>query len=160
MNKLDHDLLLLSRIQGRIFELSLSNEESSPVFIRRFMNSDVADRMDRGFFLNTSQSETQVIEEINEQYGPSNFGQEKYTKDELYWIGYVYRYWAYIYKMSSSQIYRIAPASKMRQVYPVYHSLDPANAAERIMEAEGYTPLLSDEDKNRKLEELIRQMYQ
>ena len=159
MNKIDQDCLLLSRMQGRIFELSLFNEESSPVFIRRFMNSDAAERMDRGFFLNTSQSELQVIDEINEQYGPSSFGQEKYTKDELYWIGYTYRHWAYVYKVSSAQIYRIAPASEMRQVYPVYHSLDPADAAERIMEAKGYTPLLSDEDKNRKLEDLIRQIY-
>ena len=159
MNKLDHDLLLLSRMQGRIFELSLSDKESSPVFIRRFMNSDVAGRMDRGFFLNTSQSERQVINEINEQYGYGDFGQEKYTEDELYWIGYVYRYWAYFYGMSSSVIYRIAPASKMRQVYPAYHSLDPAMAAERIMEAAGYKPLSSDEEKNKKLQEMIRQMY-
>ena len=68
MNKMDHDGLIMCRMQGRMFELSLNEEGSSAVFIRRFMNSSLAKRMDRLAFLNTAQSELQALAEIKEEY--------------------------------------------------------------------------------------------
>ena len=155
MNKPDYDGLLLSRIQGNIFESSLNEECSSPVFIRRFMNSDVAYRMDKGFFLCTAQSKLQVLDEIDEQYGKSAYGKDKYSDEEMYWIGYIYRYWAEMYKMRSDVIYHICNGREMKNYYDIYHSLDPAKAIERIMEAKNYIPCVTKEDKNNKLKKLI-----
>ena len=61
----------------------------------------------------------------------------KYTRNEMYWIGYVYRYFALAYDFSSSQIYRIVKPQELRNVFLPYHTMDPAQAIERILEAKG-----------------------
>ncbi len=157
MNEMDYDGLLMCRMQGRIFELSLNSEESSPVFIRRYMNSNPALLMDKNWFLNSSQSEWQVLEEIEETYGKSSFGKEKFSLDEMYWIGYVYRFWAYTFDMKSSEIYKICNGNEMRNVYLPYHTMDPLNAIERIMEAKGYIPITGVEEKTDYARKLIEE---
>ena len=61
----------------------------------------------------------------------------KYSEPEMYWIGYIYRYWAYTSAKTSKQIYRIIKPKELRDLYYPYHSLDPAQAIERILEAKG-----------------------
>ena len=47
MRKIDKDGLLLCDIQAKAFELSATTmETSSEIFIRRFMNSEVAKQLD------------------------------------------------------------------------------------------------------------------
>ena len=58
----------------------------------------------------------------------------EYSPDEMHWIGYLYRYWAYFSGMSSKQIYKIVKPGKLKQLYYPYHSLDPMQAIERIKE--------------------------
>lgn len=74
---------------------------------------------------------------LNEEYGVSSYGSVKYTRNEMYWIGYVYRYFALAYDFSSSQIYRIVKPLELRNVFLPYHTMDPAQAIERILEAKG-----------------------
>ncbi len=52
MREIDHDGLMLCNIQGEMFRKSAERAScSSPIFIRRFMNSNVAKRMDATSFL-------------------------------------------------------------------------------------------------------------
>ena len=47
MKKIDNDGLLLCEMQAKAFELSgIEQNTSSAVFIRRFMNSNVAEQLD------------------------------------------------------------------------------------------------------------------
>ncbi|MBR4469947.1 MAG: antitoxin [Erysipelotrichaceae bacterium] len=147
MREMDRDGLIMCRMQGRAFEKSLEEENSSPVFIRRFMNSNLARRMDKNYFLNTNQSETQMVEEINEDY-PRKIGSMKFDKEEMYWIGYLYRYWAYIWNISSKEIYRICDGNDMRRHYHYFHSLAPEKAIEKLMEEKHYQPVCTDEEKH------------
>ncbi|MBR4470524.1 MAG: antitoxin [Erysipelotrichaceae bacterium] len=149
MNKMDYDGLLMCRMQGRIFELSLEEENDSEFFIRNYMNSNPALLMDKNWFLNSSQLEWQVLEEIEETYGKNNFGKEKFSLDEMYWIGYVYRFWAYTFDMKSSEIYKMCNGNEMRNIYLPYHTMDPLNAIERIMEAKEYTPIIKTIEKEK-----------
>ena len=55
----------------------------------------------------------------------------------MHWIGYIYRYWAYTYEKSSKQLFKYIKSEKLRNLYFPYHSLDPAQAIERILEAKG-----------------------
>ena len=71
------------------------------------------------------------------QYGPTSYGKERYGREELYWLGYLYRYWAYTYEKSSKQVYKQMKAKELRKLYYPYHSLDPAQAIERILESNG-----------------------
>ena len=90
----------------------------------------------RGFMLGASDA-LNILDEVDEQYGPTSYGKERYGREELYWLGYLYRYWAYTYEISSKQVYRQMKAADLRKLYYPYHSLDPAQAIERILESGG-----------------------
>ena len=50
-------------------------------------------------------------------------------------MGYIYRYWAYTYEITTKEIYKIIKAKELRSLYFPYHSLDPKVAIERILES-------------------------
>lgn len=135
---MDENGLRLCDMQAKIFAGTLKYTEcSSAVFIRRFMLSEFARRMDSGSVLYETITETDVYSEIEAEYGKTSYGCENYSYDELYWIGYIYRYWCYIYATDSKKVYRIILPKELRKLYFPYHSLDPENAIERILEAKG-----------------------
>ena len=55
----------------------------------------------------------------------------------MYWIGYIYRYFASTYEMSSAGVYKIVKPKELRGLFLPYHTMDPAGAIERILEAKG-----------------------
>lgn len=135
MKKMDSLGLKMCNYQATLFERSkYSADCSSKIFIRRFMNSKLAKRMDDVGFMFDSLDIPDAIKELEAQYGASSYGVEKFNEEELYWIGYIYRYWAYITGKSSKQIYKIIKPEQLRKLYFPYHSLDPFQAIERIME--------------------------
>lgn len=155
MRKIDEIGLKLCKIQAEVFAASPSETNcSSLIFIRRFMNSQVAQRMDSGGFLFESCETKQIFEEIDEAFGRSSYGKEKYSEVELYWIGYLYRYWSYTYQKTSKQVYRFIKPKVLRGLYYPYHSLDPAQAIERILEAKG----ASDEDFTERGVKILREI--
>ena len=136
MRKIDEIGLKLCKMQAEVFSVSVKETNcSSPIFMRRFMNSQVAQRMDLGGFLFEACDVNQIFQEIETEFGESSYGKEKYSEAELYWIGYVYRYWSYTYQKTSKQIYKLVKPKELRDLYYPYHSLDPAQAIERILEA-------------------------
>lgn len=136
MKKIDKDGLLLCELQAKIFEMSIdATEVSSEIFIRRFMNSQISKSIDSCEILQTNMQANDILERIEEQYGKSNYGSKRYTKNELYWIGYIYRYFSYTYEKSSVQIYKIVKPKELRALFLPYHTLDPSQAIERILEA-------------------------
>ena len=118
------------------------------------MNSQVAQRMDTGGFIFEACDTNMVIDEINAEFGISSYGKEKYYEQELYWIGYIYRYWCYTYQQTSKQVYKIAKPKELRDLYYPYHSLDPSQAIERILEAKG----ISEEDLTARGVEIMRRI--
>lgn len=138
MKEFDEYGLKLCKYQAGVFSLSREKVEcSSPVFLRRFMYSDVARRMDGQGFLFEAISPEGVIEEINQQFGVSDYGKVKYGNEELYWIGYLYRYWCYTREISSKKVYSVIKPAELKKLYYPYHSLDPSQVIERIREAKG-----------------------
>ena len=138
MKKVDNDGYILCVLQASVLENSVERiHSSSPIFIRRFMNSKVAKRLDNTSILETNVQPNDILDLLNEEYGVSNYGSVKYTRNEMYWIGYVYRFFALAYDFSSSQIYRIVKPQELRNAFLPYHTMDPAQAIERILEAKG-----------------------
>lgn len=138
MKKLDETDLRLCAFQAELFEESLQACAcGSAVFIRRFMNSRVAARLDQGAFAIEPIDSESVFREIDGEYGPSTYGTEKFAPEELHWIGYLYRYWCCSTESASKRVFKLAGAREMRNLYFPYHSLDPAQAVDRILEAKG-----------------------
>lgn len=138
MKNIDEIGLKLCKFQAELFKVSVvSMECSSPIFLRRFMYSSVAERMDKNGFLFEASNMNSVLDDIEKEFGKSDYGKKKYYSEELYWMGYIYRYWCYTYEKTSKQVYKIVKPEELRSLYFPYHSLDPAQAIERIMEAKG-----------------------
>ncbi len=142
---MDKDGLLLCEIQATAFEKSIDRlESSSEIFIRRFMKSQIAKQFDNKSILDSNIQANDILEQIEEEYGVSNYGTVKYTRNEIYWIGYIYRYFAIMYELTSTQVYKIVKPKELRGLFLSYHTMDPAQAIERILEAKG---MLLDEGK-------------
>jgi hypothetical protein len=56
------------------------------------------------------------------------------SKDVLYWMGYVYRYWHYFAKEESVKIYKQAPFETMNVNYFMFHTMDVEMAIEDLKE--------------------------
>ena len=84
MKAIDKDGLLLCDLQAKTFELSVDKTElGSAGFVRRFMNSRVAKWMDNGGILSSNMQPSDLLELVEEQYGPSEYGSKKYTHNEM-----------------------------------------------------------------------------
>lgn len=138
MKKIGRDGLLLCELQATAFENSIDKmDSSSEIFIRRFMKSNIAKRMDDESILESNLQANDILQLVDEEYGVSHYGTVKYTHNEMYWIGYLYRYFAFTYELSSVQVYKIVKPKELRELFLPYHTMDPAQAVERILEAKG-----------------------
>lgn len=157
MKRIDKDGLLLCELQAKTFEISLNEiESSSEIFIRRFMNSKIAKSLDNKGILQTNMQPKDLLDRIEEQYGRSTYGSVKYTANELYWIGYLYRYFSYTYDMLSVQVYRIVKPKELRGLFLAYHTMDTSQAIERILEAKNL--LMDDETELKRQYEIYRRI--
>ncbi|MGM9970633.1 MAG: GNAT family N-acetyltransferase [Anaeroplasma sp.] len=136
LNTLD---LNLCRIQGEMFEKSIAKLNcSSQIFIRRFMNSKLAESFDNKRYLTQSNNIDDAYDELEEEYGPFKYGKEKFSLNEMYWIGYAFRCMSIVYGLSSKAIYKMFPANKVRTYYNVFHTFDIVQATERMLETINY----------------------
>lgn len=135
MKKMDKDGLLLCDLQGETFELSIDlTSTSSEIFMRRFMNSKTAKMIDGKDILQMNLQAKDIIDLVEEEYKESNYGSIKYSKDEMYWIGYFYRYFSYTYELSSNRVYKIVKPKELRDLFLSYHTLSLEQAIERVLE--------------------------
>lgn len=138
IKKINRDGLLLCELQAKAFENSIDKmESSSEIFIRRFMKSKIAKRLDNQLILDSNIQTNDILQLVDEEYGATNYGSVKYTHNEMYWIGYIYRYFSFTYDLSSSQVYKIIKPKELRGLFLAYHTMDPSQAIERILEAKG-----------------------
>ena len=87
MKRMNKDGELLCELQATAFEKSIDKmESSSEIFIRRFMRSRIAKRLDDGSVLESNIQAEDILQLVNEEYGFSNYGSVKYTRNEMYWI--------------------------------------------------------------------------
>lgn len=133
MNELQ---LKMCDIQGRLFELSADNKYSSSAFIKVFMTSPVAKALDSKFNHMQWAGEEYLFDEITASSDKDiliNNG-EILSKDVLYWIGYIYRYWHYYTGEDSLKIYKQAPFETMKRNYMIFHTMAPEVAVEDLKE--------------------------
>ena len=69
-------------------------------------------------------------------------------------MGYLYRYWCYTFEKNSRQVYKIIKPRELRGLYYPYHSLDPAQAIDRILEAKQ----MREQDFTRRGVEILREI--
>lgn len=139
MKPLDSIEIKLCQLQAKAFEESVKKTSySSPIFIRRFMLSNVAKSFDDKRFLLQSTSTDEIFDLLDEEYGKSSYGQTKYTEDQMFWIGYIFRCIAIKYNLTSKAVYKLFDAKEIVKHYNIGHTFDIVQAAERMMESINY----------------------
>ena len=152
--EMDQVGLLLCDVQGKIFEQSVTSEEcSSSIFIRRYMNSKFVSRMDNLTFINESMTVEEIFEELDIEYGKTSYGKIKFSVNEMYWIGYIYRYLSYVYQIDSKNAYKIIKGTELRHLFFAYHSLATMNDIDRILEAKS---IVLDKDSSQLTKEGVK----
>jgi hypothetical protein len=116
----------LAEIQGRLFEESLTEfSGSSAVFIRRYLTSEAARLFDDGSILISTAGLNYADLDLPKDNGaPRGNGHVRYSANELHWLGYLYRYWAYTRELSSRQILHLCPSKDLVRYYLPYHTQD------------------------------------
>lgn len=127
--------LKLCDIQGRLFELSVDRKIGSAGFVKTFMNSETAKALDSTYNRMQWAGEEYLLEEVIEGFGDKlSLNVEVYSKDVIYWIGYIYRYWHYYTGESSKAIYKQASVETMKRNYLMFHTMAPEVAIEDLKE--------------------------
>ena len=132
---MDELQLKLCDIQGRLFELSADNNYGSANFVKVFMTSEVAKALDSTYNRMQWAGEEYLLEELVDVAG-DNLSKEGeiFSKDILYWMGYLYRYWHYYTKEDSVKIYKQASVATMKRNYLMFHTMAPELAIEDLKE--------------------------
>lgn len=138
MRPLSEEQRSVCSMQAKLFELSTgASEDGSAVFVRRFMHSDVAKRIDDGTYAYAANTIEQVIHDVDAEYGGKPYGSVRYSRSEMHWMGYLYRFMCFALQLSSKRAYGVIGARELRTLYQPYHSLSSEQAIERILEARG-----------------------
>ncbi len=139
MTPLSYIEIKLCQAQAKIFEASVTRTSySSPIFIRRFIYSSISKSFDNKTYLYSFNTIEDVFEILDDEFGYSEYGDIKYSPDEMFWIGYIYRCLCIKYNLSSKSVYKLFNAKEIVKYYNIYHTFDIVDAAERMMESINY----------------------
>lgn len=154
MRQFDHSGLLLAEYQGKLFEKSNELHCSTGIFIRRFLHSNLLELLDKNEPAALSLDVKEGLHSISEQFGDSDYGQTKYAKNVLFWMGYIYRYISYTRETSTKLIAEWFDYRQMNDVYYTFHTQDPEWCIQNLLELNHLTE--STFDRNHRLKQVIR----
>ena len=137
MREFDHDGLLLTEYQGKLFEKSAELECSTAIFLRRFLHSDLLKKLDMNDAASLSLDVNEGIDSIQNQFGDSDYGKTKYSKSALFWIGYIYRYISYTRGVTTKFVMNLFPYKQLNEVYYSFHTQDPEWCVQNLLEING-----------------------
>ena len=137
MREFDHDGLLLTEYQGKLFEKSAELECSTAIFLRRFLHSDLLKKLDMNDAASLSLDVNEGIDSIQNQFGDSDYGKTKYSKSALFWIGYIYRYISYTRGVTTKIVMNLFPYKQLNEVYYSFHTQDPEWCVQNLLEING-----------------------
>ena len=153
MKSFDHDGLILAEYQGKLFEKSTELGCSTAVFLRRFLHSDLLEKMDANDVTSLSLDVNEGIDSIQNQFGESDYGKNKYSKSAMFWIGYMYRYVSYTRGVTTKFVMKLFPYKQLNYEYFSFHTQDPEWCISNLLELynldEDYF------DKNKRLKKTI-----
>lgn len=155
MRKFDHNGLLLAEYQGKLFEKSTELNCSTGIFMRRFLHSHLLKKLDTNNPSSLSLDVTEGTYSILEQFGDSDYGKLKYSKNSLFWIGYMYRYISYTREQSTKFVMKIFDYKQMNDVYYSFHTQDPEWCVQSLLEINNLNENIF--DNNYRLKQIIKE---
>lgn len=133
----DHNGLLLAEYQGKLFEGSTGLSCSSAVFLRRFLHSDLVKKLDKNEAATLTLDVNEGLQSIEDQFGESDYGKIKYSASAMFWIGYMYRYISYTRGVTTRFVMKLFPYKQLNDVYYSFHTQDPEWCVQSLLEMNG-----------------------
>lgn len=96
------------------------------------MNSSSAAALDDIYDRLQWAGEEYILEELEDTAGGLKKAGVLYSREVMYWTGYIYRFWHYLTGESSRDIYKTADAITMNRSWAGFHTLDPEMAVEDL----------------------------
>ena len=154
MREFDLNGLRLAEYQAKLFEYSVDRFEcSSSIFLRRFTHSNLLKQLDKNESSLISLDVNAGLQEIENQFGKSNYGKVKFSKDTLFWIGYLYRYISYTRNIETPLLMSFFSYKQLIELYYVYHTQDIEWCVRNLLELNNLTEDIF--DKNFRLKKAI-----
>lgn len=119
-------------MQGTLFQLSAKIGLGSENFIKTFMRSNIAKKLDSEFDHLQWAGEKYITEAMLDECKDELSKGDVYDEEALYWIGYTYRYWHFYTGETSKEIYKQAPAKRMQVTFFPYHTMSVEMAIDRL----------------------------
>ena len=157
MKNFDHNGLLLAEYQGKLFEKSTELDCSTGIFLRRFLHSDLLEKLDTNQPSLVSLDVNDGINSILEQFGNTDYGKEKYSGSSMFWMGYMYRYISYTREIRTRFLMELLDYRQMNDVYYSFHTQDPEWCIQNLLEINDLSEVVF--DKNRRLQEIMKREY-
>lgn len=132
--RLDNIQLSICKEQASLFEMAAIQGLDCDRFVEFYMNSSTAAGMDSEFDHSQWAGAGYLMEELEDDSGGLPRSDKIYDPEAMYWMGYLYRYWHFYTGESSKEIYKHVDAATMALIYPGYHTLDPQEAIDRLLE--------------------------
>lgn len=154
MKNFDHNGLLLAEFQGKLFEKSFELDCSTGIFVRRFLHSNLLEKLDANNSTYLPLDPDEAMAEIMEQFGASSYGKTKYSPSALFWIGYMYRYISYTRQQRTAFVMKLFSYKQMNNVYFSFHTQDPEWCIQRLLELNNLTEDIF--DNNYRLKQIIQ----
>ena len=130
---MDELRLKMCDIQGRLFEVSGAKGYDSAPFIKAFMTSEVAKKLDSTFNRMQWAGEEYLLAELADTAELTKGG-TVYDKEVLYRADYLYRFWHFATGEDSKTIYRQVPAETMNRNFLNIYTLAPEVVIEDLKE--------------------------
>lgn len=157
MKKFDYEGMILAKFQGKLFEKSVELNYSTPAFMYRFLHSDLLRTLDENHSCLFSLDVNDGLNSINEQFGDSSYEKIKFSKESLFWIGYMYRYISYTREVNTRLIIKFFDYNLMNDVYSSFHTQDPEWCIASLLDIKELNEDIF--DKNKRLKNLIKKKY-
>lgn len=129
-----YDFAHRAKLELNKIKALLHKEEAKNDSIILFHGSEVVTELDSIDFLDGTKTIDDIFLDIVEEYGESSYGKNKFDKESMYWIGYIHRHFSYTYELSSKRVYKIVKPRELYDMHLPYHTPDPKQTIERILE--------------------------
>lgn len=127
--------LKLCDIQGRLFKLFVDTDYDAKSIVKVFMNSEIAKNLDSIYNRMQWASEEYLLEELIDTCKDKlKAKKQSISKDVMFWMGYVYRYWHFYNGEDSCKIYKQATFETMSINYLMFHTMDVEMAIDDLKE--------------------------
>lgn len=158
MREFDLNGIRLAEYQARLFEMSTTLLNcSSPIFIRRFLHSNLLTQLDKNDSARISLDVIEGINNINNQFGESKYGMIKYSNEAMFWMGYLYRYISFTRDVDTRYLFKLFDYKKVIELYYTYHTQSLEWCVENLLELFNLDENIF--DKNWRLKEIIKNYY-